>query len=87
MVGNFPILGINIAGMEESIAPKETPFVAYVTSPKIISMFAMVEINGCILNFAIKNPAMDANPVVRITQTISASSARAGTGIPVKSKI
>ena len=87
MVGNFPILGMNIAGIAESIAPKDTPFVAYVTSPKMISMFAMVEINGCILNLAIKNPAMDAKAVVRITQTTSARSARAGAGIPVKSKI
>ena len=73
--------------MEESIAPKDTPFVAYVTRPKIISMFAMVEINGCILNLAIKKPAIDANPVVRITHTSSAKIARAGAGIPVKSKI
>ena len=47
----------------------------------------MVEINGCILNLAIKKPAIDANPVVRITHTSSANIARAGAGIPVKSKI
>ena len=40
------------------MAPKDTPFVAYVTSPKITSMFAMVEINGCILNLAVKKPAI-----------------------------
>ena len=88
MVGKFPIFGINIAGMEESIAPKDTPFVAYVTRPKIISMFAIVEINGCILNLAIKKPAIDANPVVRITHTSSANIAlELVPGIPVKSKI
>ena len=87
IVGNFPICGINIAGIAESIAPKETPFVAYVTSPKIISMFAMVEINGCILNFAIKKPASIENAVVSTIQTANARIALAATGIPVKSKI
>ena len=87
MVGNLPICGINVFGITESIAPNDTPFVAYVTRPKIISMFAIVEMNGCILNFAMKKPAIDANPVVRITHTSSANIARAGAGIPVKSKI
>ena len=39
------------------MAPKDTPFVAYVTSPKMTSMLAMVDMNGCILNLAVKETA------------------------------
>ena len=56
IVGNPFIFGIIIFGIVGSIAPKDTPFVAYVTSPKITSMLAMVDINGCILNLAVKKP-------------------------------
>ena len=42
IVGKLPIVGMNIFGIAESIAPNETPFVAYVTSPKMIS----IEIRG-----------------------------------------
>ena len=48
-------------------------------------MFAMVEINGCILNLAMKNPAIMANAVVRITHINSANSAFAVAGIAEKS--
>ena len=48
-------------------------------------MFAMVEINGCILNRAMKNPAIMANAVVRITHINSANSAFAVAGIAEKS--
>ena len=51
----------------------------------MISMFAMVEINGCILNRAMKNPAIMANAVVRITHINSANSAFAVAGIAEKS--
>ena len=54
----YQSVGMNILGIAESIAPNDTPFVAYVTSPKIISMFAIVEMNGCILYFAMKKPAI-----------------------------
>ena len=46
IVGNLPIFGMIIFGMEISIAPKETPLVAKVIRPNMISMFAMVEIKG-----------------------------------------
>src|SRR5699024_6282426 len=72
IVGNPLILGITIFGIVGSIAPKDTPFVAYVTIPKIISMFAMVEINGCILNFAVKKPAIVVNIVHRRIHMIRA---------------
>src|SRR5699024_4489892 len=58
MVGKPPILGMIMLGMVVSMAPKETPLVEYVTKPKITSMLAMVEMNGCILNLAVKKPAM-----------------------------
>ena len=87
MVGNPPRFGINMFGILDSIAPKDTPFVAYVTSPKIISMFAMVEMNGCILYFAMKKPAILANTVVSMIHATSAIMALPATGIPVKSKI
>ncbi len=32
----------------------------------MINMFAIVEMNGCILNLAMKNPAIIANTVVRM---------------------
>ena len=51
----------------------------------MISMFAMVEINGCILNLAMKNPAIMANAVVRITHINSANSAFTVAGIAEKS--
>ena len=53
----------------------------------MISMFAIVEINGCILNFAVKKPAIDVKQVVKMMHMISASSTRSGVGTPVKSKI
>ena len=87
MVGNPPRFGINMFGILDSIAPKDTPFVAYVTSPKMISMFAMVEMNGCILYFAMKKPAILANTVVSMIHATSAIMALPATGIPVKSKI
>ena len=63
---------MKILGIAWSIAPNETPFVAYVTKPKIISMLAIVEINGCILNLAIKNPAIIAKNVASTMQTTNA---------------
>lgn len=39
-------------------------------------MFAIVEMNGCILNLAIKKPAMDAKVVVSNTHTNNARIAR-----------
>ena len=85
--GKLPNVGMNMVGIEESIAPNDTPFVAYVTKPKIISMLAMVEMNGCILYFAMKKPAILANTVVRITQATSAKIALGAAGIFEKSKI
>ena len=58
IVGKPLILGMIMFGIVGSIAPNDTPLVAYVTRPNITSIFAMVEINGCILNFAVKNPAI-----------------------------
>ena len=55
--------------------------------PKMISMFAMVEIKGCILNRAVKHPAIVVKQVVKIMHITSASSTLARTGSPVKSKI
>ena len=46
IVGNLPILGMIILGIFISIAPKETPLVAKVMRPNIISIFAIVEIKG-----------------------------------------
>ena len=71
MVGKPLIFGMIMFGIADSIAPKDTPFVAYVTSPKITSMFAIVEINGCILNFAVKKPAIVVKNVHRTTQASS----------------
>ena len=87
IVGKFPIVGMNIFGIAESIAPNETPFVAYVTSPKMISMFAIVEMNGCILYFAMKKPAILENTVVRIIHATSANNAFPTTGILEKSNM
>ena len=87
MVGKPFNFGIIMLGITGSIAPNETPFVAYVTIPKITSMLAMVEINGCILNFAVKNPAI---LVKNVQSTIHASNAittLAPVGTPVKSNI
>ena len=85
--GKLPNVGMNMLGIEESIAPNDTPFVAYVTKPKIINMFAMVEMNGCILYFAMKKPAILANTVVRIIQATSARIALGAAEIFEKSKI
>ena len=41
--------------------------------------------NGCILNLAVKKPAMDVKKVQRIIQTTKASTTLAPTGSPVKS--
>ena len=49
------------------------------------SMFAIVEMNGCILNLAVKKPAMVVKTVHRTMQTSSAKITRATTGSPVKS--
>ena len=87
IVGKLPSLGMNIFGIAESIAPNDTPFVAYVTRPKIISMLAIVEMNGCILNFAMKKPAIIANTVVRTIHATRAKIALPATGIFVKSNI
>ena len=86
MVGKPLIFGITIFGIVGSIAPKDTPFVAYVTSPKITSMFAIVEMNGCILNLAVKKPAMVVKNVHRTTHAASARTTLPATGTPVKSK-
>ena len=51
------------------------------------SMLAMVEMNGCILNLAVKKPAMVVNTVHSTTQTTSASSTRTSTGRPVRSNV
>ena len=48
-------------------------------------MFAIVEMNGCILNLAVKKPAMVVKTVHRTMQTSSAKITRATTGSPVKS--
>ena len=72
IVGNPFTLGIIIFGMVASIEPKDTPFVAYVTKPKITSMFAIVDMNGCILNFAVKNPAILVNTVHKTIHTTNA---------------
>ena len=87
IVGNPLIFGITIFGIAGSIAPKDTPFVAYVTRPKITSMFAIVEINGCILNFAVKKPAIVVNTVHNKIHITSANITLAPSGIFVKSKI
>ena len=87
MVGNLPACGMNIFGIAESIAPKETPLVAYVTRPKMISMFAIVETNGCILNFAMKKPAIIAKVVVSKIHTNNARIAFPPTDILEKSKM
>ena len=49
-------------------------------------MLAMVEMNGCILNFAVKKPAIDVNKVQSNIHTTSASTTLKATGSPVKSK-
>ena len=87
MVGKPFTFGIIMLGITGSIAPNETPFVAYVTIPKITSMLAMVEINGCILNFAVKNPAILVNTVHKTIHTTNAKTTLPPTGIFVKSKV
>ena len=87
IVGNPFTLGIIILGMVASIEPKATPFVAYVTKPKITSMFAIVDMNGCILNFAVKNPAILVNTVHKTIHTTNAKTTLPPTGIFVKSKV
>ena len=66
------------------MAPKDTPFVEYVTSPKITSMLAMVEINGCILNFAVKKPAIVVKKVHNSTHMNNAKIILTGTGMDVQ---
>ena len=85
IVGKLPILGIIISGISFSIAPKDTPFAAYVTIPKMINMLDMEEINGCILYFALKKPAMEVKIVHKIIHTTSAITALRPTGRFVKS--
>ena len=87
IVGNPLILGMIMFGIVGSIAPNDTPLVAYVTRPNITSIFAMVEINGCILNFAVKNPAILVKKVQNTIHKTKASNTRAPVGMPVKSKI
>lgn len=50
-------------------------------------MLAIVDINGCILNFAIKKPAIIAKHVVRIIQTTKANTALPAGAILEKSNI
>ncbi len=73
IVGKLPIFGIIIAGISFSIAPKDTPFVAYVTIPKMINILDIEEINGCILYFALKKPAMEVKIVHKIIHTSNAN--------------
>jgi len=87
IVGNPFIFGIIIFGIVGSIAPKDTPFVAYVTSPKITSMFAIVEINGCILNLAVKNPAIIVKNVHKSIHITNDKITRTMIGVDVKSNI
>ena len=87
MVGNPLTLGIIMLGMAESMAPKETPLVAYVVRPKMISMLAMVEMNGCILNLAVKQPAMVVKKVQNMIHITRAKRIFTGVGRPEKSKI
>ena len=53
----------------------------------MINIFAIVEINGCILNLAMKNPAVIANTVVKSIHTHNANIALVAGAIPEKSKI
>ena len=53
----------------------------------MISMFAIVEMNGCILNLAMKNPAIQENTVVNKIHTSKARIALVAAGILEKSKI
>ena len=50
-----------------------------------MSILAIVEMNGCILNLAVKKPAIVVNSVVRQMQTTSARMARTTMGMVVKS--
>ena len=50
-------------------------------------MFAIVEMKGCILNLAVKKPAIVVKNVHKTTHATSASNTLAPTGIPVKSNI
>ena len=85
IVGKPLTFGIIIAGIEGSIAPNDTPFVAYVINPKMTSIFAIVEINGCILNFAVKNPAIAVKNVHNKIHANNASTTLTPIGRPVKS--
>ena len=85
MVGNPFIFGIIIFGIAGSMAPKDTPFVAYVTSPKMTSMLAMVEMNGCILNLAVKKPPMAVKHVHKMIHITRANTTLTPMGMPVKS--
>ena len=46
----------------------------------------MVEMKGCILNFAVKKPAIVVKMVHSTMQTMSAKNTRPSSGMPVKSK-
>ena len=48
----------------------------------MISMLAMVEMNGCILNFAVKQPATVVKQVHSAIQTTRARTTFAGVGRP-----
>ena len=85
MVGNPLTFGMIIFGIAGSMAPKDTPFVAYVTRPKITSMFAMVDMNGCILNLAVKKPPMVVKHVQSTIHINSANTTLKPMGMPVKS--
>ena len=87
MVGNLPILGITMPWILDSMEPKETPLVAKVIRPNMISMLAMVEIKGWILKRAVKKPAKLVKVVVTQQQTTRAMIMRTPTGSPEKSKI
>ena len=50
-------------------------------------MFAIVDMNGCILNFAVKNPAILVNTVHKTIHTTKAKITLPTTGTFVKSKI
>ena len=53
----------------------------------MISMLAMVEMNGCILNLAVKKPAILVKHVHRTIQVTRAMMILTGIGTPVKSKV
>jgi hypothetical protein len=50
-------------------------------------MLAMVEMNGCILNLAVKKPAILVKQVQRTIQVTKAMMILTGIGIPVRSNV